>query len=270
MVRCCCWRRKTHGENSSWKWLPRKHPCWGLTFKYQRVLYRLVGEKTHQWCHPEVNLEWLRKASSLGLWSPHTCSQRDRNRGGSPQNWGPTNGFICIKDNPTAPENEVISSYKTDGITSTSLFIFIFAFLYVGKWISVHRELQSAQGMVNITHMCVITLSLAPAHHPMYHHQLCRQRNRGAGQSCSCLIAEPWKLFLHRSFLGHLSKLYPQWPERKVGLWRQRDKKIWTLKDTWLWKGSEWQHRLGLFRPIEGNHLSSLFFALRQTASLLL
>lgn len=37
------------------------------------------------------------------------------------------------KDNPTAPENEVISSYKTDGITSTSLFIFIFAFLYVGK-----------------------------------------------------------------------------------------------------------------------------------------
>lgn len=123
----------------------------GSLSKYQRVLCMLLGEKTHQWCHPEVTLEWLRKAPSLGLWSPYTCSQGDRNWGGSPQNWGPINGFICMKDNPISPENEVISSNTTNGI---------FAFLYVGKWISIHTEHSERWGHGKYhTHVCHYSLT---------------------------------------------------------------------------------------------------------------
>lgn len=139
----------------------------GSLSKYRRVLYRLLGEKTHQWYHLKVNLEWLRKAPSIGLFSPHTYSQRDRNKGGSPRNWGPIYGFICIKDNPIAPENEVVSSYTTNGITSTSLCILIFTSLYVGKWISTHTKHSecSWNGKYH-THVC--HCSLACSSSPSY------------------------------------------------------------------------------------------------------
>lgn len=141
--------------------------------------------------------------------------------------------------------------------------LFLFWSLLFSMWVNESaytQSIQSARGMVNIIHMCATAPSFTPAHRPMYHNYLCRQRNRGTGQSCSYLIAELCMQFLHRSFLGHLSKLSPQWPERKVGLWWQRDKKIWTLKDTWFWKWSKWPNRLGLLCHMEGNHLSSLFF----------